>query len=198
MRLESLSFDEKYLDRLINQDRDAEARFAAYFQKPIWVKARRQLRTSELADDACQETLFRVLRYFRSGKRLNDPARLPAFVHTVCANVILEMIRANHRFIQLPEDAAEPPDLRIDLHRDVVTEERKQMVREVLDELPERDRDLLGLILAEDADRAEISARFDTNEDYLRVLVHRARLRFKAALLRLHPEQERARSSGAE
>src|SRR5262249_4260833 len=53
----------------------------------IWLKARRQLRAPDLVEDACQETLLRVLRYFRSGKGLDNRERLPAFVHSVCHNV---------------------------------------------------------------------------------------------------------------
>jgi len=46
----------------------------------IWLKVRRQLTAPDLVEDACQETLLRVLRYFRSGKGLDNRERLPAFV----------------------------------------------------------------------------------------------------------------------
>jgi RNA polymerase sigma-70 factor, ECF subfamily len=65
---------------------------------------------------------------------------------------------------------------------EAVTRERKDLVREVLDELPEKDRRILRAVFLEDADKAEVCRRFEVNRDYLRVLVHRAKIRFRAAL----------------
>jgi len=64
----------------------------------------------------------------------------------------------------------------------VVTRERKDLVRTVLEELPEKDRRILRAVFLEDQDKADVCKRFDVNRDYLRVLVHRAKIRFRAAL----------------
>jgi RNA polymerase sigma-70 factor (ECF subfamily) len=40
----------------------------------------------------------------------------------------------------------------------------------------------LKAVFLEDADKSEVCRRFDVNRDYLRVLVHRAKIRFRAAL----------------
>ena len=56
------------------------------------------------------------------------------------------------------------------------------MVRSILEELPEKDRRILRAIFLEDADKCDVCQRFDVNRDYLRVLVHRAKIRFREAL----------------
>lgn len=190
--MQTFCFDESYITNLRNRDPETEAHLVAHFKLPVWLKARHQLRTTDLADDACQETLFRVIRYFRSGKRLENPERLPAFIYSVCHNVTLEMIRSKGRYQQMPPTAEEAVDTAIDPEVTMVTAERKQMVAEILGQLPEKDRDLLRLVLLEEADRAEICKRFSVTENYLRVLLHRARLRFKEALMKSRPA---ARSS---
>jgi RNA polymerase sigma-70 factor, ECF subfamily len=63
-----------------------------------------------------------------------------------------------------------------------VSRERKDLVRSILEELPEKDRRILRAVFLEDVDKAEVCKRFDVNRDYLRVLVHRAKIRFRAAL----------------
>lgn len=178
-RWETEGFDEGYISALRDGDPEAEARFLAQFRIPIWVKARRQLRYPDLVEDACQETLWRVLQYFRSGKRLKNPQRLPAFVQAVCHNVTLEMIRSRTRHRQMPELGPDPPDFGPDPHDAAVTQERKQLVRQILARLPEKDRDLLRLAMLEELDKAELCRRFQTSEAYLRVLLHRARARFR-------------------
>jgi len=140
-----------------------------------------------MVEDACQETILRVFHYFRSGKRLENPERLPAFVHTVCHNVTLEMIRSKTRYSQMPETGYDPADNRASPHGELVTREREELVRQILTSLPERDRDLLRLAMLEEVDKAELCGRFHVNEEYLRVLLYRARMRFRDELLKRTP-----------
>jgi RNA polymerase sigma factor (sigma-70 family) len=182
--LETSCFDERYITGLRDRDPEAEAHFLAHFRKPIWLKARRQLSAPDLIEDACQETVLRVLEYFRSGKRLENPERLPAFVHTVCHNVTLEMIRSKTRYSQMPETGADPASAGKDPHGELVTRERQELVREILTKLPKKDRELLRLAALEETDKAELCRRFQVNEEYLRVLLYRARVRFRDELLK--------------
>jgi RNA polymerase sigma factor (sigma-70 family) len=185
--LETPRFDERYIAGLRDRDPEAEAHFVAHFRKPIWLKAQRQLRAPDMVEDACQETILRVFHYFRSGKGLENPERLPAFVHTVCHNVTLEMIRSKTRYSQMPETGFDPPDSRASPHGELVTRERQRLVRESLASLPEKDRDLLRLALLEEVDKAELCGRFHVKEEYLRVLLFRARTRFRDELLKRMP-----------
>jgi RNA polymerase sigma-70 factor (ECF subfamily) len=182
--LETSCFDERYIAGLRDRDPEAEAHFVAHFRKPIWLKAQRQLRAPDLVEDACQETILRVFHYFRSGKRLENPQRLPAFVHTVCHNVTLEMIRSKTRYSQMPETGYDPPDNTSSPHSALVTREREALVREILASLPQKDRDLLRLAMLEEMDKTELCGRFHVNEEYLRVLLYRARARFRDELLK--------------
>jgi len=189
-RLEPVCFDDRYIDGLRSLDSAVESHFVSYFQLPIRLTARRQLRSNDLVEDACQETLLRVLRYFRSGKDLDSPERLPAFVHSVCHNVTLEIIRSRTRYAQLPANGYDCADTREDIYRDLVTEERKKLVRAILLRLCKKDRELLRLAMLEETDKAELCRRFDATEQYLRVLLHRARGRFRAALLKARPRMQ--------
>ena len=177
-------FDQNYLLALRDRDADAENLLISQFSRPVLSKLRMRLRSPELVEDAWQETFLRVLAYFRGGKVLDNPASLPGFVHSVCHRVALELLRAQTRQSQLPEAGAEPVDPGLSPEFQVVTEERKKLVARVLDELQERDRQLLRRIFLDDEDKDVVCKDFHVDRDYLRVLLHRARNKFKTIALR--------------
>jgi len=82
----------------------------------------------------------------------------------------------------MPDDAHDLVDQGVSPENEAVTAERKELVRALLDELPIKDRRILRAVFLEDAEKDEVCKRFDVTRDYLRVLVHRAKIRFRAAM----------------
>ena len=185
--VEDFRFDQEYLGRLQQGDREVEAHFASYFGPRVVPVAMRLLRSPHLAEDAAQETLWRVLRHFRSGKRIDAPECLPAFVLSTCRHVAFENLRKDRRYRQITD--IDPVDSSFDPDLELVNEQRKRLVSEILAKLPERDRQLL-LAMLEEGDKSDICRRFGVTQDYLRVLLFRARKRFREAL----PEERRGES----
>jgi RNA polymerase sigma-70 factor, ECF subfamily len=177
--LTSPPFDAEYLGKLRNGDSETEKHFVTHFSNVIRMAMRYRLRSWELIDDIRQETFLRVLNFLRSDRSLDHPERLGAYVHSVSVNVMLELLRASTRHPPLPEDSAHFPDSRMSSEDRVVTRERKEVIQEVLDQLGAKDRDLLRALFLEDADKDDLCTRFGVDRDYLRVLVHRAKLRFR-------------------
>lgn len=177
--MEHTNFDPGYLARLKSGDPETEKHFIAYFSNVMLLSLRGRVRAAHLIDEIRQETFARVLKYLRSDKKIEHPERFGAFVHGICTNVRLEVLRSESRHPRSSEEAADPPDDRVRIHADMVTEERKQMVREVLAELPEKDRSLLRRVFLDEEDRAAISRQFQIEADYLRVLLHRAKEKFR-------------------
>ncbi len=173
------AFDADYLTRLKDGDYETERHFTSYFSNAIWLKLRNRVRVRHLIDEIRQETFARVLTYLRSGKPIQYPERFGGFVLAVCNNVMLEVLRAEFAHRQTNEDVVDAPDLRVRFASDMVTEERKQAVREVLSDMPEKDRALLSMVFLEEDERTEICKRFAVDGNYLRVLLHRAKERFR-------------------
>lgn len=180
--VETCCFDYEYVRRLTDGDAATEAHFTAYFGNLLTLKLRNKLRSGHAIDDIRQETFLRVFQTLRQRRGLEHPERLGAFVNSVCNNVLLENFRAQSRYDPLPEDHREPMDSATDLERDLVSEERRRMVIIVLDQLSEMDRKVLRMLFFEETDKQEICRVMGVNREYLRVLVHRARLHFRAAL----------------
>jgi RNA polymerase sigma-70 factor (ECF subfamily) len=179
MPLDHAEFDAGYLGRLKSGDFETEQHFEAYFSNVIWLKLRNRVRARHLIDEIRQETFTRVINYLKSGKVIQYPERFGAFVLSVCNNVMLEVLRSESQQLRPPSNLGEPADERVRFDADIVTDERKRMVRDVLDELSVKDRDLLRMVFLEEGERSAISKHFSVDSDYLRVLLHRAKERFR-------------------
>lgn len=173
--------DNEYLVRLRQGDAETERHFVLHFSNAIRMSLRYRLRSWQLIDDIRQETFLRVLNFLRSDKTMDHPERLGAYVHSVSINVMMELLRASTRHPAMPEDVDNLVDGATNPETEAVTEERKALVRNILDELPEKDRRILRAVFLEDTDKADVCKRFDVTRDYLRVLVHRAKVRFRDA-----------------
>jgi RNA polymerase sigma-70 factor (ECF subfamily) len=95
---------------------------------------------------------------------------------------MMELLRASTRHPPIPEEAQNLVDGRASTESGVVTRERKELVRNIMSSLSENDQKILRAVFLEEADKAEICKRFQVDRDYLRVLVHRAKNRFREAL----------------
>jgi len=177
-------FDSQYVERLRKGEPDVEEHFASYFGDLLYLKLRTRLRSWQLVEDIRQETLLRVLMTLRRKGGVEHPERFGAFVNAVCNNVMMEHFRSESHYDQIADDHKEPADKSIDLDRALIARESKQEVERVLAELPQKDRDLLREVLLEDRDKAEVCARLHVDPDYLRVLLHRAKSRFRKAYMK--------------
>ena len=127
---------------------------------------------------------MRVVTNIRRQGGLDHPERLGAYVNAICNNVLLETYRSQKRHGQADEDLPEQTDLRPNPESEFVNSERRQMVRSVLKELNPKDRDLLQAVFIDERDKSEVCRKMGVDGDYLRVLLHRARGRFKSTLLK--------------
>jgi RNA polymerase sigma-70 factor, ECF subfamily len=180
--VEFQAFNEDYVRRLVAGDRSVQDHFTAYFAELLCIKLRTRARAPEAIDEIRQETFARVLKALRQEGGLEHPERLGAFVNSVCNHVLLEGFRNGARHSPIGQGAEEPRDRRIDLDAHLINQQRQRLVERVLAELSKRDQKLLRMIFFEEADTAEACARLGVSEGYFRVLLHRAKSRFRDKL----------------
>jgi RNA polymerase sigma-70 factor, ECF subfamily len=177
--MDLFSFDDDYVRRLREGDRETEAHFYAYFRDLLHAKLRRKLRSQDAIDDVRQE-VFR--RTFERLDQIEDARKLGGFVNTICTHVVQEYYRQSSRAVSLGDqpDIAEwnDPDLLLDSVRNSLR------VRKVLAGLDKRERDILLAVFLEEGDRKQVCDRYNVDREYLRVLLHRAKKLFREAYLR--------------
>ena len=179
------AFDAPYLERLRAGDFRTQEHFVAYFSELIQLKLRARLRSPQAIEDVRQETFARFFSALRSPEGIRQPERLGAFVNSICNNVLLEQYRASARAGSLEDETAEElPDPVIDILGAVAARQMEAKVRDILNDLPERDRRILREVFLEERDKDEVCRDFGIDRDYLRVLVHRAKQSFKSVYLK--------------
>ncbi len=179
------TFDESYVELLRKGDFRTQEHFVAYFSELIQLKLRSRLHSPQAIEDVRQETFARVFAALRSEGRIRQPERLGAFVNSLCNNVLLEYYRSSQRDSSIEDEEDQDfPAKDVDIFGALVTKQMGEKVREILEELPERDRRLLREIFIEERDKDEVCRDFGVDRDYLRVLLYRAKQSFKSLYLK--------------
>jgi RNA polymerase sigma-70 factor (ECF subfamily) len=178
--VELYAFDDDYVARLRAGDRFTEEHFLRYFGELLQIKLRGRLRTSQAIEDVCQEVFLRVFRVVRSPDGVRDGRKLGAFVNSVCNNVVLESFRANSRTEALGDEYENVPDDTEDIERALLSGETHARVRRVLGRLGLKDQQLLRALFLEERDKDEVCRTFSVDRNYLRVLLHRAKEKFRS------------------
>ena len=178
------SFDESYVERLSTGDFRTAEHFVAYFSELIQLKLRSRLHSPQAIEDVRQETFTRVFAALRSGK-IRQPDRLGAFVNSMCNNVLLEHYRSSSRDSSLEDEEQQDfPAVTVDVLGAMAAKQMGEKIREILEEMPEKDRRLLREVFLEERDKDEVCRDFGVDRDYLRVLLHRAKQSFKSLYLK--------------
>ena len=179
------SFDAGYVDNLCAGDLQTQEHFAAYFSQLIQLKLRSRLQSSQVIEDVRQETFARVFSVLRKDGGLRQPERLGAFVNMICNRVLFEHYRTcgNSESLDV-EGRPELPGKGPDAMEIAAAREIKDKVREILLDLPQRDRSLLKAVFLDERDRDEVCREFAVDRDYLRVLLHRAKQEFKTEYIK--------------
>ena len=178
MRLERHNFDAEYIRRLVAGDPETERHFTSYFGELLVLKLRSRLRSPAQAEDARQETFVRVLSTLKKKGGLASAESLGAFVNGVCNNVLFEMYRANARTTPL-EDEYDEASSNLPADSTLVADEDREEVRAALSSLPEREQLVLKWVFFDERDKDDICRDLQIDRAYLRVLVHRAKARFR-------------------
>jgi RNA polymerase sigma-70 factor (ECF subfamily) len=176
--VELFAFTREYAERLREGDPSTELHFVTYFDQLLRIKLRARMLASETVEDLRQETYIRVFVKLREDG-IRQPERLGAFVNSTCNNVLMEFYRSSSRTSPWDDSYQEMPDHAVDTEAFLITKQMKERVRQVIGELPKKDRDLLRAYFLEEKDKDEVCEQFGVDRDYFRVLLHRAKDKFR-------------------
>lgn len=180
------AFDRHYLEQLSSGDFRIQEHFVSYFSELIRLKLSKRLHSRSEVEDARQETFARVFAALRKPDGIREPERLGAFVNSVCNNVLLEYYRSAAQEATSDDEEAEAniPDPAISVVDVIANRQTQRNVREILDQLQEKDRRLIKEVFLEERDKDEVCRDLGVDREYLRVLLHRAKKSFKSIYLK--------------
>lgn len=167
------------VDRIRDGETDSMQELYDLFLSGIRFYLCRQLGTQEL-DDKLHDTFVLVVQAIRKGE-LRDPERLMGFVRTIVRRMVAAHIdRAVHlrrdridvdSGIRIVDPSSNPEDA-------AVFRQRVEMIRQVLGELGDRDREILTRFYLREQSQAQICSEMDLSETQFRLLKSRAKARF--------------------
>jgi len=178
--VEFFTFSNMYVERLREGDPSTEQHFVAYFEQLLRIKLRSRRIPPDKVEDLRQETFIRVIAAVRKDRGVRQPERFGAFVNSICNNVLLEYYRSSAKSQPMEDAHMDIPDKILDLEGMLVTKQSAEQVRRILDAMPKRDRALLRAIFLEEKEKDMVCRELGVDREYLRVLVHRAKDKFKA------------------
>lgn len=180
------AFDRHYLEQLSSGDFRTQEHFVSYFSELIRLKLSKRLHSRSEVEDARQETFARVFAALRKPDGIREPERLGAFVNSVCNNVLLEYYRSASQEATSDDEEAgiNIPDPAISVVDVIANRQTQRNVREILDQLQEKDRRLIKEVFLEERDKDEVCRDLGVDREYLRVLLHRAKKSFKSIYLK--------------
>ena len=174
-------FDDDYVRRLREGDRETEAHFYAYFRDLLHAKLRRKLRSPQAVEEIRQEVFLRTLARL---DEIQDGRKLGAFVNSTCNHVLMEYYRQESRAVSLDAQPDMAETAGADLEGSFDSVRNSARVRKVLSTLDEREAAILAAVFLEEGDKEAICQRYGIDRQYLRVLLHRAKGKFRTAYLR--------------
>jgi RNA polymerase sigma-70 factor (ECF subfamily) len=174
--MELFPFDDEYVRRLREGDRETSAHFDSYFRELLLIKLRRKLDSRQAIDDVRQEVFVRV---FAKLPELQDARKLGSFVNSTCNHVLMEWYRIESRSDAFAQAVVDPGE-QTTIEEELVNEERKARVQRVLGRLSPRDADILRALFIDEGTKDEVCRRFGVDRGYLRVLLHRAKKSFRS------------------
>jgi RNA polymerase sigma-70 factor (ECF subfamily) len=180
------AFDRHYLEQLASGDFRTQEHFVSYFSELIRLKLSKRLHSHSEVEDARQETFARVFAALRKPDGIREPERLGAYVNSVCNNVLLEYYRSSSQELISDDEEAEAniPDPAISVVDVIANRQIQRNVREILDQLQEKDRRLIKEIFLDERDKDDVCRDLGVDREYLRVLLHRAKKSFKSIYLK--------------
>lgn len=140
--------------------------------------ARRMLGDPAEAEDVAQEVFLRVWKHASAWKP--GQAKFETWMHRVAMNLCLDRLRRRGR--QGGEVSPETPDVRASATRALDDRQRRDRVREALQELPERQRAALVLCYYQERTNIEAAEILGVSVDALESLLARARRTLKTTL----------------
>jgi RNA polymerase sigma-70 factor, ECF subfamily len=143
-------------------------------------------------DDIVQEALMRFMVATRDEK-IQNPAAVGAFLNGICRNVVSEYRRRNLRDEPMPEVVPEPPGKSIP---EAELFELRQAIAKGMEQLSERDRRVLRAFYLEEKSKDEILKQTGMTDENFRVVLCRAKERFRAIYLEQTKRRGNSRHSG--
>ena len=136
------------------------------------------------AEDVVQETMMKVWNRRDEWERIES---IEAFCLTICRNLSLDKVRRMDNQVQSLDATIDPSDSRVASNPEEQTmqRDRVQLVRQLIDQLPEKQRSVMQLRDIEGKSYRDIANILNISEEQVKINIFRARQTIKQRYLEI-------------
>ena len=141
------------------------------------------------AEDVVQETMMKI---WKRREQWAEMESIEAFCLTVCRNLALDKTRRMERQLRTTPPPTDPADLSHASNPEqvVIEHDRLQLVRQLMDQLPEKQRSCMQLRDVEGKSYRDIATVLDITEQQVKINIFRARQTIRERFLALTAEKK--------
>ena len=171
------------IQRILTGDETAFANLISKYQRQVHAYALQKIGDFHIAEDITQETFLRVYQHLET---LNDPTQFSRWLYQIANHLCIAWHRKNRlqtqplEEIHVSEIETEPYSRYVASEREKVSAEaQRDLVKKLLAELKESDREVITLHYFEEMTSSEIGTYLGVSENTIKSRLHRARQRLK-------------------
>ena len=175
--------DVTLIQQVLNGDQNAFTALVKKYQKQIHAFAWRKLGDFHLAEEITQDTFLKVYQQLGT---LRDPNRFGAWLHAIVRNCCLACLRKTQQPIESLDTMPEVEMERVSYNQyleeqreDIANEKRHEVVKHLLNKLPENEQTVITLHYLGGMRCEEIGKFLDVPLNTIKSRLHRARKRLK-------------------
>jgi RNA polymerase sigma-70 factor (ECF subfamily) len=151
------------------------------YQKPLYFLCLRYVRDHDAASDLAQRTLIKALEKM---DELRDVGIFKSWLYRIGANLSLNHLRDNARFVDEPSSLAPDEPLLAEAEAQLEAAEDAAALRRAVADLPTKQRMTLELRVFEEMSFKDIAEALETTEGAAKVNFHYAVRRLRAILVK--------------
>jgi RNA polymerase sigma factor (sigma-70 family) len=139
-------------------------------------------RYDSMAEDLCQETFYKAYKNLQSFRDVE--ATFSTWLYTIARNTVLSELRKSKNKEVFIEDSYATPKVSLDKQpeQEILRNEREHLVRQAINNLPEKQRSALILREYEQLDYRQIAHILDSSVSSVKSLLFRGRANIKTQL----------------
>ena len=175
--------DVELIQRILAGDENAFASLIRKYQRQVHAHALRKIGDFQIAEDITQETFLRV---YQKLETLNNPTHFSKWLHTIVNHLCIAWHRKNRlhtkslQEIHISNIEAETYSRHIATeHAKTTAQAQRELVKKLLAELKENDREVITLHYFEEMTSSEIGEFLGVPENTIKSRLHRARQRLQ-------------------
>ena len=177
------SSDVELIQRILAGDEAAFASLIRKYQKQVHAHVLRKIGDFHIAEDITQETFLQV---YQNLETLEEPIRFPKWLYTIVDRLCIAWFRKNRLQTQSLEET-HISEIETETysrymaseHVRTTVEAQRDIVKKLLTQLKESDREVITLHYFEEMTSSEIGAHLGVPENTVKSRLHRARQRLK-------------------